>query len=171
MAVIPFTLRILLLCRYSAGERARVAQSPPPWRPGLPARKSPLRGLFAPSLGLTPSGPAQALSKIAPGNFVLRLFPPAIGSGVILHPCRSRPLGASLRLAPACGKRFGDFQPDQSVAIAYLFLLKQLYRFKELPFPLLTPRALPGCLVPGGCAVRSSRRGRRPFRLPPAPAG
>ncbi|AYL06504.1 hypothetical protein D9T11_17705 [Enterobacter kobei] len=57
--------------------------------------------MFAPSLGLTPSGPAHALSKIAPGNFVLSLFLQAIGSGMSLHPCRPRPLGASLRLAPA----------------------------------------------------------------------
>ncbi|HIC2881354.1 TPA: hypothetical protein ACW0UP_002959, partial [Enterobacter cloacae] len=42
-----------------------------------PGGKSPLRGLFAPSLGLTPLGPAQALSKIAPGNFVFGLFLPA----------------------------------------------------------------------------------------------
>ncbi|WP_237436941.1 hypothetical protein, partial [Enterobacter hormaechei] len=35
--VIPFTLCSLLLCHDMSGERARVAQSPPPWRPGLPA--------------------------------------------------------------------------------------------------------------------------------------
>ncbi|MGX1903962.1 hypothetical protein ACWITM_06185, partial [Enterobacter asburiae] len=51
-----------------------------------PGGKSPLRGLLAPSLGLTLSGPAQALSKIAPGNFVLSLFLQAIGSGMSLHP-------------------------------------------------------------------------------------
>ncbi|MDU0976153.1 MAG: hypothetical protein E7A69_14135, partial [Enterobacter asburiae] len=55
------------------------------------------------SLGLTLSGPAQALSKIAPGNFVLSLFLQAIGSGVACipaghalsaHPCASpRPYG------------------------------------------------------------------------------
>ncbi|WP_447725419.1 hypothetical protein, partial [Enterobacter asburiae] len=81
-----------------------------------PGGKSPLRGLLAPSLGLTLSGPAQALSKIAPGNFVLSLFLQAIGSGMSLHPCRPRPLGASLRLAPALRKRFGDLQPDQGIA-------------------------------------------------------
>ncbi|MEB6379430.1 hypothetical protein MXM41_10890, partial [Leclercia adecarboxylata] len=53
----------------------------------------------------------------------LSLFPPAIGSGAILDPCRSPPLGASLRLAPACGQRFGDFQPDTDVAVNLLFLL------------------------------------------------
>ena len=37
MVVIPFTLCSLLLCNDMTGERARVAQSPPPWRPGLPA--------------------------------------------------------------------------------------------------------------------------------------
>ena len=34
---IPFTLCSLLLCNGMTCERARVAQSPPPWRPGLPA--------------------------------------------------------------------------------------------------------------------------------------
>ena len=37
VVVIPFTLCSLLLCNDMTGERARVAQSPPPWRPGLPA--------------------------------------------------------------------------------------------------------------------------------------
>ena len=37
LVVIPFTLCSLLLCNDTTGERARVAQSPPPWRPGLPA--------------------------------------------------------------------------------------------------------------------------------------
>ncbi|TLU69473.1 hypothetical protein FFB58_00145 [Enterobacter sp. MF024] len=117
LVVIPFTSRAMLFCHNGTGERARAAQSPPPWQPGLPARKSPLRGLFAPSLGLTPSGPAQALSKITPGNFVLSLFLQAFGSGTSLHPCRLCPLGASLRLAPAFRKRFGDFQPDHDVAV------------------------------------------------------
>jgi len=57
----------------------------------------------------------------APGNFVFGLFPPAIGSGVILDPCRSRPLGASLRLAPAYGQRLSDFQPDSGVAVSLIF--------------------------------------------------
>jgi hypothetical protein len=52
------------------------------------------------------------LSKIAPGNFVLGFLPPAIGPGAMQRPCKSRPLGASLRLAPACGQRLGDFLPD-----------------------------------------------------------
>ncbi|QBF88570.1 hypothetical protein EXN74_19625 [Leclercia adecarboxylata] len=69
-----------------------MAQSPPPWRPGLPARKSPLRG-------------------------ALSLFLQAFGSGTSLHPCRLCPLGASLRLAPALRKRFVDFQPDQAIAV------------------------------------------------------
>ncbi|MFH7929602.1 hypothetical protein QCJ92_00018810, partial [Enterobacter roggenkampii] len=38
--VIPFTLCSLLLCKDMAGERARAAQSPPPWRPGLQAKSS-----------------------------------------------------------------------------------------------------------------------------------
>jgi len=68
-------------------ERARGARRHPPGYPGSRQRKSPLRG-------------------------ALSLFLQAFGSGAILHPCRSRPLGASLRLAPALRKRFGDFQPD-----------------------------------------------------------
>ena len=91
---IPFTLCSLLLCNNMTSERARAAQSPPPWRPGLPAVKSPLRG-------------------------TLSLFLQAIGSGVSLHPCRPCPLGASLRLAPALRKRFGDLQPDQGIAVSH----------------------------------------------------
>jgi hypothetical protein len=30
-------------------------------------------------------------------------------------------LGASMRLAPAYRKRFGDFQPDHDIAISLLF--------------------------------------------------
>ncbi|TLU70264.1 hypothetical protein FFB58_04395 [Enterobacter sp. MF024] len=71
-----------------------MAQSPPPWLPGLPARKSPLRG-------------------------ALSLFLQAFGSGTSLHPCRLCPLGASLRLAPAFRKRFGDFQPDKGAAVSH----------------------------------------------------
>ena len=37
IGVIPFTSCSLLLCNAMACERARAAQSPPPWRPGLPA--------------------------------------------------------------------------------------------------------------------------------------
>ncbi len=37
VVVIPFTLCSLLLCNDMTGERAGVAQSPPPRRPGLPA--------------------------------------------------------------------------------------------------------------------------------------
>jgi len=84
----------MLLFDMGTGERARAAQSPPPWRPGLPAVKSPLRG---------------------PLSFFLQAF----GSGAMQRPCNSRPLGASLRLAPAFRKRFGDFQPDQGLAVRY----------------------------------------------------
>ncbi|WP_204370129.1 hypothetical protein, partial [Enterobacter asburiae] len=37
VVVIPFTSCSLLLFNDMTGERARAAQSPPPWRPGLPA--------------------------------------------------------------------------------------------------------------------------------------
>ncbi|RFS77168.1 hypothetical protein D0U00_19980 [Leclercia adecarboxylata] len=114
----PHVLRFSVSC--VTRERARGARRLPPGYPGSRQRKSPLRGLFAPSLGLTPTGPAQALFKIAPGNFVLSLFLQAFGSGTSLHPCRLCPLGASLRLAPAFRKRFGDFQPDRGVAVSLL---------------------------------------------------
>ncbi|RTQ24483.1 hypothetical protein EKN29_11815 [Enterobacter mori] len=73
------------------GERARVAQSPPPWRPGLPA----VNRRFA-----------------VPSAYSFRL----IGDGRRQRPCKARPLGASLRLAPACRKRLSDLQPDQGIA-------------------------------------------------------
>ncbi|WP_235403801.1 hypothetical protein [Enterobacter quasiroggenkampii] len=67
---------------------------------------------------------AAALATRAPGGKSplrgpLSLFLQAIGSGMSLHPCRPRPLGASLRLAPALRKRFGDLQPDQGVAVSH----------------------------------------------------
>ncbi len=58
--------------------------------------------LFAPSLGLTPSGPAQALFKIAPGNFVIRLMPSA---------CRVGAEPASLQAIPSA--RIPAGRPDQ----------------------------------------------------------
>ncbi len=76
-------------------ERARGARRLPPGYPGSRQRKSPLRG-------------------------TLSLFLQAFGSGTSLHPCRLCPLGASLRLAPAFRKRFGDFQPDREVAVSLL---------------------------------------------------
>jgi len=84
---------INLLC----GERDKGSGRAPLINPRGPARKSVLRtaltsrapdcgrldstcspvpglGLLVPSMGLAPSGPAQALFKIAPGNFVLSRF-------------------------------------------------------------------------------------------------
>ncbi|MFK8877992.1 hypothetical protein ACMWJ4_09225, partial [Enterobacter sp. BB-069-C-ECC] len=55
----------------------------------------------------------------SPLRGALSLFLQAIGSGMSLHPCRPRPLGASLRLAPACRKRFGDLQPDQVIVVRH----------------------------------------------------
>ena len=69
---------------------------------------------------------ASPLATPAPGKenrrfaVTLRLFLQAFGSGTSLHPCRLCPLGASLRLAPAFRKRFGDFQPDQGAALSLL---------------------------------------------------
>ncbi|MDR9948815.1 hypothetical protein MX989_22450 [Enterobacter sichuanensis] len=69
---------------------------------------------------------ATALATRAPGGKsplrgTLSLFLQAIGSGMSLHPCRPRPLGASLRLAPALRKRLGDLQPDQGIAVIHSF--------------------------------------------------
>jgi len=50
-------------------------------------------------------------------------------SGMSLHPCRPRPLGASLRLAPALRKRFGDLQPAQGIALSLKSFLKCCYCF------------------------------------------
>ncbi|ATG02935.1 hypothetical protein CRH15_19160 [Lelliottia amnigena] len=72
-----------------------MAQSPPPWQPRLPARKSPLRDSL---------------------SFSLQAF----GPGAILHPCRSRPRRASLRVVPALRKRFGDLQPEKGMALVFL---------------------------------------------------
>ncbi|AWV77530.1 hypothetical protein DN066_19860 [Enterobacter hormaechei subsp. xiangfangensis] len=91
LVVIPFTLCSLLLCHDMSGERARVAQSPPPWRPGLPAENR----RFA-----------------VPSAYSFRL----IGYGRRKRPCKARPLGASLRLAPTYRKRLSDLQPDRGIA-------------------------------------------------------
>ena len=96
LVVIPFTLCSLLLFDSCIGERARAAQSPPPWRPGLPA----VNRRFA-----------------VPSAYSFRL----IGEGRRQRPCKARPLGASLRLAPACRKRLSDLQPDQGVAESHSF--------------------------------------------------
>ncbi len=74
-------------------ERVKGACRRPLNNPGSRQRKSPLRG-------------------------TLSLFLQAFGSGTSLHPCRLCPLGASMRLAPAFRKRFGDFQPDQGAAVS-----------------------------------------------------
>ncbi|HGN8755316.1 TPA: hypothetical protein ACK1ZA_002295, partial [Enterobacter asburiae] len=62
---------------------------------------------------------ARAPGGKSPLRGSLSLFLQAIGSGMSLHPCRPRPLGASMRLAPALRKRFGDLQPDQDIAVSY----------------------------------------------------
>jgi hypothetical protein len=104
VVVIPFTT--MLLCNDMTGERARVAQSPPPWRPGLPA----VNRRFA-----------------VPSAYSFRL----IGYGRRQRPCKARPLGASMRLAPAYRKRLSDLQPDQGVAVSYSFLIRNVHRFRK----------------------------------------
>jgi hypothetical protein len=93
--VIPFTLCSLLLCHH-------ITVNVPGW--------------------LT----ATTLATRAPGKKIVatrypQLFLSAFGSGAMKRPCKSRPLGASMRLAPAYRKRFGDFQPDHDIAISLLF--------------------------------------------------
>ncbi|MGU0056423.1 hypothetical protein ACVXG7_14895 [Enterobacter hormaechei] len=90
LVVLPFTLCSLLLCHNITGERARVAQSPPPWRPGLPAEN---RRFAVPS--------ADPFRLIGDGRRNIPVKPA---------------LGASLRLAPAYRKRLSDLQPDRGIA-------------------------------------------------------
>ena len=94
--VIPFTLCSLLLCHHNTGERARVAHRRYPGDPGS----------------------RQENRRFA---VTLSLFLPAFGSGAMKRPCKSRPLGASMRLAPAYRKRFGDFRPDHGAAVSFYF--------------------------------------------------
>ncbi len=76
-----------LFINHLCGERDKGSDRAPLVNPRGPARKSVLRtaltsrepdcgrlDLLAPSMGLAPSGPAQALFKIAPGNFVMSRF-------------------------------------------------------------------------------------------------
>ncbi|TLU68732.1 hypothetical protein FFB58_07030 [Enterobacter sp. MF024] len=51
---------------------------------------------------------------------------------MILHPCRSRPLGASMRLAPALRKRFGDFQPDLATAVVAKSTLRSVIAVRSI---------------------------------------
>ncbi len=89
---------------------------------------------------------ASPLATPAPGKknrrfaVTLSLFLQAFGSGTSLHPCRLCPLGASLRLAPAFRKRFGDFQPDQGVAVSPLlsgdyFIALKAIKLLRIPLP------------------------------------
>ncbi len=68
-------------------ERARGARRHPPWLPRLPAKKI----------------AASRCPQLIPSGFRVGHQPASL---------QAMPLGASLRLAPACGQRFGDFQPD-----------------------------------------------------------
>ena len=104
MVVIPFTLCSLLLCNDMTGERARVAQSPPPWRPGLPA----VNRRFA-----------------VPSAYSFRL----IGYGRRQRPCKAA-LSAHPCASPRPeGKRLSDLQPDQGIADSPQSFRKQLYCF------------------------------------------
>ena len=86
------------------GERARVAQSPPPWRPGLPA----VNRRFA-----------------VPSAYSFRL----IGYGRRQRPCKAA-LSAHPCASPRPeGKRLSDLQPDQGIADSPQSFRKQLYCF------------------------------------------
>ncbi len=123
--IVPFTFVPLLPVHLSAVNVPGWLNRHHPGNPGSRQRKSPLRG-------------------------ALSLFLTAFGSGAILHPCRSPPLGASLRLDPASRKRFGDFQPDSRS----LNLLSRLN-----VAPVLGPRRNRRT---GGQMTRAGRQGWRP---------
>ncbi len=104
MVVIPFTLCSLLLCNDMTGERAGVAQSPPPRRPGLPAVNRRFAVTSAYSFRLIGYGRRQRPCKAA----------------LSAHPCASpRPEG----------KRLSDLQPDRGIADSPQSFRKQLYCF------------------------------------------
>ena len=106
------------------GERARVAQSPPPWRPGLPA----VNRRFA-----------------VPSAYSFRL----IGYGRRQRPCKAA-LSAHPCASPRPeGKRLSDLQPDQGIADSPQSFRKQLYCFcikKLLGIPQSTGRGGSHCL-------------------------
>ncbi len=104
VVVIPFTLCSLLLCNDMTGERAGVAQSPPPRRPGLPA----VNRRFA-----------------VPSAYSFRL----IGYGRRQRPCKAA-LSAHPCASPRPeGKRLSDLQPDRGIADSPQSFRKQLYCF------------------------------------------
>ncbi|RFS76922.1 hypothetical protein D0U00_20315 [Leclercia adecarboxylata] len=97
-----------------------MAQSPPPWRPGLPAKKIAASRNIRPIPGAHPYGASAGAVQNCSRQFCPQLIPSGFRVGHSLHPCRLCPLGASLRLAPAFRKRFGNFQPDQGAAVRHL---------------------------------------------------
>ncbi len=104
VVVIPFTLCSLLLCNDMTGERAGVAQSPPPRRPVLPA----VNRRFA-----------------VPSAYSFRL----IGYGRRQRPCKAA-LSAHPCASPRPeGKRLSDLQPDRGIADSPQSFRKQLYCF------------------------------------------
>ncbi|GHL22202.1 hypothetical protein ECZU24_50430 [Escherichia coli] len=62
-----------------------------------------------------PCTPALA-NKIAAARF-LSLSLAATGSGARERPCKMRPRRASMRVAPASGERFGDFDATNTRAV------------------------------------------------------
>ncbi|MGS6175445.1 hypothetical protein ACVGWK_00940, partial [Enterobacter sichuanensis] len=63
--------------------------------------------------------PTRAPGGKSPLPGTLSLFLHAIGSGMSLHPCRPRPLGASLALPPALLKALVDLQPDKVIDVIH----------------------------------------------------
>mgnify|MGYP001513665060 CR=1 FL=1 len=109
LVVIPFTLCSLLLCNDMACERARAAESPPPWRPGLPA----VNRRFADCSPHPWGSPFQGQRRRCP-----KLLP-AILSSAYSFRLSGR---ASLRLDPAFRKRLGDLQPNQGIAVIFILI-------------------------------------------------
>ena len=108
IGVIPFTSCSLLLCNAMACERARVAQSPPPWRPGLPAVNRRFAVPSAYSFRLIGYGRRQRPCKAA----------------LSAHPCASpRPTGNASAIYSRTEASLKAFSYSEGNVIAFAFKL------------------------------------------------
>lgn len=119
--VIPFTSRAVLLCHHDTRERARGAQSPPPWQPGLPAVNRRFADYSPHPWGSPLRGQRKRCSKLLPAilssSYSFRLT----GTGAGNVPVKQRPRRTSLCVAPASSQRLSDLQPDQGIAVGFEF--------------------------------------------------